>query len=106
MNKFTTTIKQEFFDMKMEDLKMFGFFEEYKDITPFWKKRFIHLSLPSKAFFLVGAKVHEFVLIRKDVIARHQLPEKYQTVINTEMAFAFRCTPHIETNNQAKLTDF
>ncbi len=106
MNKFTTTITQEFYNIKMEDLKIFGFFEEYKDITPFWKKRFIHLSPPTRAIFLVGSDVHEFVLVGKKIITRTEIPEKYQSAIRTEKAFAFRCVQNIETNNQTKLVEF
>lgn len=110
MNKFTTTIKQIYFDMKMEDLKIFGYFEEYKDITPFWKRRFIHLSLPTKAFFLVGSEPHHFILIEKKVISKQEIPEKYRSMINTEKVLVFRCTqsskPNIETNNQKKLNEF
>lgn len=93
----------------MEDLKTLGYFEEYKDITPFWKRRFIHLSPPTGAFLLVGAKVHRFILTEKKVISKHEIPEKYRAMINTEKVLVFRCTQSSITdieNNQTKLNEF
>ncbi len=90
----------------MDDLENSGFFEEYKNLTPFWKKRFIHLSLPTKAMFLVGAEAHQFILVEKKVIPMCEIPEKYQLMINTDTALAFRCTSNVEINNQTKLAEF
>ncbi len=89
--KFTTTIKQKYFDLKMDDLKVFGYFEEYKDATPFWKTRFAHLSPPTDAIFLVGSEVHRFTLIEKKVISRSEVPEKYKSMMTTEDVLVFRC---------------
>jgi hypothetical protein len=90
--KFTTTIKQKYFDLKMDDLKVFGYFEEYKNATPFWKTRFAHLSPPTDAIFLVGSKVHRFTLIEKKVITRCEVPEKYFSIMTTEDVLVFRCS--------------
>ncbi len=110
MNKFMTTIKQMYFDMKMEDLEAFGYFEEYKDLTRFWKRRYIHLSPPTEAAFLIGSEIHRFILIEKKVISRCELPEKYRSMIKTEKVLVFRCVRHpmldIEINNQTNLTEF
>ncbi len=90
--KFTTTIKQKYFDLKMDDLKVFGYFEEYKDATAFWKTRFAHLSPPTDAIFLVGSKVHRFILIDKKVISRYEVPEKYKSMMKNEEILVFRCS--------------
>ncbi len=91
-NKFTTTIKQVYFDMKMNDLNVFGYFDEYKDATPFWKTRFAHLSPPTDAIFLVGSKVHRFTLIDKKEISRCEVPEKYISMMTTGKVLVFRCS--------------
>lgn len=90
--KFTTTIKQKYFELKMDDLKVSGYFDEYKDATPFWKTRFIHLFPPTDAIFLVGSKVHRFTLIEKKVISRYEVPEKYVSMTTTEEILVFRCS--------------
>jgi hypothetical protein len=90
-NKFTTTIKQKYFDMKIDDLKVLGYFDEYKNATPFWKIRFAHLSPPTDAIFLVGSEVHRFTLIEKKVISRSEVPEKYKSMMTTEDVLVFRC---------------
>ncbi len=54
--KFATTIKQKYFDLKMADLNVSGYFDEYKDATDFWKTRFAHLSRLLKLYFLWARK--------------------------------------------------
>ncbi len=90
--KFTTTIKQKYLDLKLEDLKVSGYFDEYKDATTFWKTRFAHLSTPTEAIFLVGSKVHRFTLIEKKIISRSEVPEKYKSMMTTEDVLVFRCS--------------
>lgn len=89
--KFTTTIKQKYFDLKMDDLKVSGYFDEYKDATHFWKTRFAHLSPPTEAIFLMGSKVHRFTLIEKKTIPGCEVPEKYISMMITKDVLVFRC---------------
>ncbi|MFA4934961.1 MAG: hypothetical protein WC568_03905 [Candidatus Methanoperedens sp.] len=89
--KFTTTIKQKYLDLKMADMEVSGYFDEYKDATTFWKTRFANLFPPTDAIFLVGSKVHRFTLIEKKAISRCEVPEKYISMMTTEKVLVFRC---------------
>jgi hypothetical protein len=70
---FSTTIKKEWWDKKMQQYKQKGCFYEYKEFKPFWNKRIGNLKLPADAVFLVGsaphrAKITEILLTKMYVI--------------------------------------
>jgi len=99
----STTIKKEFFNMKMQDLSADGFFIEYKEDKLFWKKRIDSLlkeydlrvwgflgELP-EIVFLVGNEPHRFRIA--DILYTDDVPEKYASAIQTKFVFAFKCVP-------------
>ena len=103
MAKISTTITRKFFEMKMQDLEKDGYFIEYKDDKPFWKKRIDTLlkkfdlraygflgKLP-EIVFLVGNKPHRFKIV--NILYTHVIPEKYASAIKTEFVYAFKCIP-------------
>jgi len=55
---FSTTIKKEWWNKKMQQYKQKGYFYEYKEYRPYWNKRIEHLKLPADAVFLVGSGPH------------------------------------------------
>jgi len=55
---FSTTIKKEWWNKKVQQYKQKGYFYEYKEHKPFWNKRIEHLKLPADAVFLVGSVPH------------------------------------------------
>jgi len=101
--KISTTITKKFFEMKMEDLSTDGFFIEYKEVKPFWKKRIDNLlkeyDLRAWGFFgrqpeivfLVGNVPHRFRIV--DILYTDDVPEKYASAIQTEFVYAFKCVP-------------
>jgi len=101
--KISTTITKKNFEMKMQDLGIDGFFLEYKEVKPFWKKRIDNLlneyDLRAWGFFgrqpeivfLVGNAPHRFRLVH--LFCTDDVPEKYASAINTEFVYAFKCVP-------------
>jgi len=101
--KISTTITKKNFEMKMQDLRNDGFFIEYKEEKPFWKKRIDTLlkeyDLRAWGFFgrqpeivfLVGNVPHRFRLVH--LFCTDGVPEKYASAINTEFVYAFKCVP-------------
>lgn len=99
----STTISKKFFDMKMEDLKESGCFIEYKEVKPFWKKRFDNLlkrydlrcygynGCKPEIVFLVGNKPHRFRNIDLKCIKASDVPKRYANAIKTEFAYALQC---------------
>ena len=97
----STTITKKFFDMKMEDIKEMGFFIEYKEDKPFWKKRIDNLlkeydlrcygflGKQPEIVFLVGNKPYRFRVVH--LFYTKELPEKYASAITTEFAYAIKC---------------
>lgn len=101
--KISTTITKKFFEMKMADLKEVGFFIEYKEDKPFWKKRLDNIlkkidrrvwgimgELP-EIIFLVGNKPYRFNV--SHIFYEKNIPEKYKDAIKTKGAFALKCIP-------------
>lgn len=101
--KLSTTITKKNFEMKMQDIKTDGFFLEYKEEKPFWKKRLDSLlkeydlraygflgKLP-EIVFLVGNKPHRFKIA--GIYYTHSIPERYAPAINTEFCYAIKCIP-------------
>jgi hypothetical protein len=97
--RLSTTITKKYFEMKMEDFKETGFFIEYKEEKPFWIKRldsFVYnltnqddLDIP--IVFLVGSKPHRFKVVSLWLVHKDFIPEKYQSAISTEFAYAIKC---------------
>lgn len=52
---FSTTIKKEWWNKKIQQYEQKGYFYEYKECKPYWNKRIEKLKLPADAVFLVGA---------------------------------------------------
>ncbi len=101
MHRVSTTITKAFFEIKMQDLERDGFFIEYKEDKPFWKKRIDTLlkeydlraygflgKLP-EIVFLVGNKPYRFRVVH--IFYTHVIPEKYASAIKTEFAYAIKC---------------
>ena len=99
----STTITKKNFEMKMEDMKKEGFFIEYKEEKPFWKKRIDNLlkeydlrawgfsgELP-EIVFLVGNVPHRFRIV--DIRYTINVPERYASAIQTKFVYAFKCVP-------------
>lgn len=97
----STTITKKFFDMKMQDLKANGYFIEFKENKPFWKKRLgeygfsNHDNMNVKIVFLVGNKPHRFKAISIWEVHRDFIPKRYQSAIQTEHAYAIKCVEQI-----------
>jgi hypothetical protein len=89
----STTITKAFFEMKMQDLKETGYFWEYKESKIFWKKRLDKDFTDCTIVFLVGSVPHRFRVA--DVLEIHHdlIPEKYQSAIHTDFAYAIRVVP-------------
>ncbi len=97
----STTITKKFFDLKIVDLAETGHFWEFKEFKKFWIKQldylvFVHEKLPVKMVFLVGNKPHTFIVTKVWIVKRIDVPEKYNSVISTEKAYALKCVETIE----------
>ena len=55
---FSTTIKKEWWNKKMQQYEQKGYFYEYKEYKSYWNKRIENLKLPADAMFLVGPIPH------------------------------------------------
>lgn len=99
--KISTTITKKFFEMKMADLEIDGYFFEYKEDKPFWKKRidsllkefdlraYGFLGVLPEIVFLVGNRPQRFKL--QNILYTHDIPEKYIAAIKTERCYALKC---------------
>jgi len=97
----STTITKRFFEMKLADLKESGFFFEYKEDKPFWKKRidtllkeydlrvYGFLGRQTEIVFLVGSVPHRFKI--DNIFYTDIVPEKYADAISTEYVYAIKC---------------
>lgn len=101
--KLSTTITKVFFEMKMQDLERDGYFIEYKEFKPFWKKRIDNLlqkidlrcwGIKSRPYpeivFLVGNKPYRFKVVHiwwND----SYIPDRYKSAITTEKFFGIKC---------------
>ena len=61
---FSTTIKKEWWNKKMQQYEQKGYFYEYKEYKPYWNKRIENLKLPADAVFLVGSVPHRAKITR------------------------------------------
>ncbi len=91
--KISTTITKKFFKMKIKDLKESGFFFEYKEDKPFWKKRLDKDFTDCDMVFLVGKEPHRFKV--EDVMHVHHdlVPFKYASAVRSEFVYAIKCVP-------------
>ena len=101
--KISTTITKRFFDLKMEDLKESDYFLEYKEPKPFWTKRLtpiidhflnknrIKTDQNIEIVFLVGSVPHRFIVVDVWNVHRDFIPERYQSAILTDFAYAIKC---------------
>jgi len=91
--KFSTTIKREYWEEKLESVKEKGYFYEYKADTPFWHKRLSKLreNLPAEGVFLVGSEVKRVVITEILKVHVNQIPEKYKDMFNTDYVWVLKC---------------
>ncbi|MFH0904505.1 MAG: hypothetical protein V1854_04875 [Methanobacteriota archaeon] len=111
--KLSTTITKRFFEMKMQDLSTNGFFIEYKEDKPFWKKRIDNilkeydlrvygfLGKTPEIVFLVGSEPYRFKVV--NIFYTHNIPEEYASAINTEFTYALKCVSIDACNRSAKI---
>lgn len=85
--KFSTTIKRKYWLEKMEMVKLFGYFIEYKDTSPFWNKRISKLDLPCEGVFLVGRRVYRTRVENVGQVYRCEI-SPIPTVLTTEKVWA------------------
>ena len=72
---FSTTIKKEWWNKKMEQYKQKGHFYEYKEGKPYWNKRIENLKLPADAVFLVGSVPHRATITEILRTKMYYIPE-------------------------------
>jgi len=91
--KFSTTIKREYWEEKLESMKEKCYFYEYKADTPFWHKRLSKLkdNLPAEGVFLVGSEVKKVVIIEILKVHVCQIPKKYENMFNTDYVWVLKC---------------
>jgi len=93
--KFSTTIKREYWEEKLESVKEKGYFYEYKADTPFWHKRISKLkdNLPVEGVFLIGSEVKRVVIT--EILRAHvyHIPEKYEDMFHTDYVWVLKCFP-------------
>ena len=72
---FTTTIKKEWWDKKMEQYKAKGHFYEYKRYKPYWNVRLRKIdALPVDAVFLVGSVPHRASITQICHVSMYSIP--------------------------------
>ena len=91
--KFSTTIKREYWEEKLESVKEKGYFYEYKADTPFWHRRLSKLkeNLPAEGVFLVGSEVKRVVITKILRVHVCQIPKKYKDMFNTDYVWVLKC---------------
>ncbi|RLC79258.1 MAG: hypothetical protein DRI61_08295 [Chloroflexi bacterium] len=91
--KFSTTIKREYWEEKLESVKERCYFYEYKADTPFWHKRLSKLrdNLPAEGVFLVGSEVKRVVITEILRSLACYIPEKYENMFNTDYVWVLKC---------------
>ena len=92
---FSTTIKKEWWDKKMQQYEQKGYFYEYKEHKPFWNKRIENLKLPADAVFLVGSVPHRAKIIEITCITMFDAPIEI-------IAFFLFSTIHKQTAEEFK----
>lgn len=101
--KIITTTTKKLFEMKMDDMEKEGYFIEYKEDKPFWKKRIDNLlkeydlrgygflgELP-EIVFLMGNKPYRFRVC--NIFYEKDIPQRYKDAVKTDGVFAFKCVP-------------
>ena len=72
---FTTTIKKEWWDKKMEQYKQKGYFYEYKRYKTYWNVRLRKIdALPVDAVFLVGSVPHRASITQICHVSMYSIP--------------------------------
>ena len=112
---FSTTIKKEWWDKKMQQYREKGYFYEYKEGKPHWDKRIENLKLPVDAVFLVGSVSHRATITKISCAEMHSLPveivaffffsetlDSKQTVkeFRNSNVWVLKCENVIEVQNQ------
>ncbi|KKW11750.1 MAG: hypothetical protein UY48_C0013G0031 [Candidatus Gottesmanbacteria bacterium GW2011_GWB1_49_7] len=88
--KFSTTIKQVYWSMKLLDHSFVGHFWEYKEDIKHWK-RLEKLSAPCDGVFLLGNKHIRVKILEIKKIKRIHMPERYASQISTKDCWALKC---------------
>lgn len=89
--KFTTTITQANWDMKMEDHKKRGHFWEYKSMIDHWNKRIPKLVPPCPGVFVIGRIPHLVEIQEVLEGKKHQIPKRYGSFVTTEECYMLKC---------------
>jgi len=93
----STTIKNDAYKKKLEELEKQGYFWEYKDVTDFWKKRIPRQEYPTTITFLVGNKPYKFLAVDYTIFLYYQLPNWVKKFFglqwNDKPYFAIKCRP-------------
>ena len=92
---FSTTIKRECWEMKLEDIRRDGFFYEYKDLTEFWETRLNNIVTPTRGVFLVGKDPLWVVVLEISLIRYRDVPERYREYLHTDPVYRLKCVPGV-----------
>ena len=72
---FTTTIRKEWWNKKIEQYEQKGYFYEYKRYKEFWNVRLRKINaLPVDAVFLVGSVPHRASITRICHVSMYSIP--------------------------------
>lgn len=94
MKQFASTIKQKYWDMKIDDVMEIGYFWEYKNDFEFWRKRLNDLVTPCDGVLLVGSKPNRIGVIQVKRCISKNIEKKYSDgVITTTFCYAIKCIP-------------
>jgi len=104
---FSTTIKRKYWDMKMEDEALHGYFIEYKRDTWFWRKRLFPLChiqkemFPFRGVFLVGSTPHRVRVYDVKAISCGCVPDRYEGITEgwDGAIYAVRCITDEQYNH-------
>lgn len=88
---FSTTIKRKYFDMKMQDHDVGGYFVEYKEDNKFWGKRLAGLKIPCRGTFLIGREWASFWITEIKKIPISKVPPRYRELLGTIEVYAIKC---------------
>ena len=92
--QFASTIKQKYWDMKIDDVMENGYFWEYKNDIEFWRKRLNDLVTPCDGVLLVGSNPNRIGVIKVKRCFSKNIEKKYSDgVITTTFCYAIKCIP-------------
>jgi hypothetical protein len=96
--KFTTTLKKVHWLEKLDMIRHFGYFIEYKDTNKYWNKRIKKLKnfIPAEGVFLIGSDVKRAEVRRVGHVHKCEITPTPK-VLTTEKVWALSCYPIIET---------